>query len=175
MFTFSQHNTLTLAALIGTLTLTGCQSSTKTAAQSPLLTNTKSHIGWIAGQCFAVNNATLSAGDTIHLIDMRTHQPQRATVISKDSPQCQALASQQQAASDQSQHVFYQLDRQADAATAIGMVSDPTALASYQYQSCKLRNGEFFYITTPQGTLFWNDAYYAGQNAIPTCSSDLFR
>ncbi|GHA64550.1 hypothetical protein ACFFLZ_03875 [Photobacterium aphoticum] len=171
---FTQHNTLALTTLISAFALAGCQS-TQTTTLSPLLTNAKQHIGWISGECFAIKNAQLEAGDTVHVVNVTNNQRQAVNILSTNATPCQKLASQQTAVSGQQMHTYYQVDRVNAADPVIALLGNPKTLANYHYQSCTLSNGTFFYITAPQGQQLWSDSFYSGEKTLPTCSSDLFR
>lgn len=175
MLELNQNKQLVVITLLGAFYLTGCQSSNKPPAQSKIITNKATQIGWAYNHCFAVNNATISEGDKIDLVNIENNQRYTATVTNKDSQSCQSIADKQTVTADNTKKTFYQLDAGSHSTLAIGMVGEYKAIAHYNFQSYKTNNGVFFYITDPRGVLFWNDAYHSGKKNIPTCSSSLFR
>jgi hypothetical protein len=158
----------------------GCSgSSSQSTDNQP--TDYSQFVGWIHGNCIALNNATVVDGSKLLLIGLDSVTTTTMSSISKiatPDDSCYALYAERGAFNDDDQTFFYKVETDQGNDLMIGILVDQLASENYldlnndgteeTFTYCFTSEGVNFTVASETDTL-WTAYYYLGYEVQPDC------
>lgn len=164
-----------LYLLIGPLIVLSCAHN-ETELSTFETIDYNSRIGWVDGQCLAIQNAKLTAGSeiTIVLLSEQQHSTVAAEVVGEatNGETCSPLLEDRRSVNIDSGYSFYQINSGENIGLAIAVTEESLASENYAFDYCATLDGISFSVKKAyQNTHeeIWNGYYYLAYDTEASC------